>query len=296
MKDFLNYLPAGIPIRVVTLVCILFAGLLGVADHFTGYELSFSIFYLLPVAAASWYGNHRTGFIVSIFSGVVWLIVDVTAGHQYQSELILMWNSMVRFGFFIIVASLISTLRQNLLRERENARIDQLTGVRNMNGFIQEADALWELARRHNHSTTVGYIDLDNFKDVNDSSGHAEGDNLLKAVASTMKASIRSTDVLGRLGGDEFAALLPETGTDGAERVFSKTREALQKLAEDHHWPVTVSIGVTVINPPYPSLQEALRKADELMYCIKRDGKNGILIQEWNSTVTGRAETPSGSA
>jgi len=285
MKALFQNLPAEIPIGIVLLISLIFSGLLGVLDHLTGYEISFSIFYLAPVAFSSWYGNRRSGLILSLVSAVVWLIVDATAGHQYRSVFILIWNSGVRFGFFVIVTWLLTAIRRNLIREKENSRIDQLTGVRNMNGFLEEAESLWELARRHNHQITIGYMDLDNFKAVNDSMGHSEGDTLLKAVAAAMQSSLRSTDILGRLGGDEFAAVLPETDKPGAEEVFRKTQETLTGVASRHGWPVTLSIGAVVVKSSCPlSLTEALKYADELMYTAKGEGKNYTCIRECDSS------------
>lgn len=280
MNRFFRIAPVRIPTGAIITLCLLFVAILGAVDHLTGYEISFSIFYLAPVAIASWYGDRHYGSLLALISAVVWLTVDATAGHPYKSVLILIWNASVRFGFFIIVARLTASLKQQLIREMKTARVDQLTGVLNLNGFMKEAGVIWELAKRYGHTTAIGYIDLDNFKTVNDTFGHAEGDEVLKAVAKSMRESLRSTDILGRLGGDEFAAILPETSLNGAEEVFNNIRTSLQIQAGQNDWPVTLSIGVSVQKPPYPSLEEAIRNSDELMYRTKRAGRNNLLVEE----------------
>jgi len=272
--------PTVISRRAISLLCLVLVAVIGAADYLTGYEISFSIFYLVPVALAAWYGKRHYGTVLATVSSIVWLAMDATAGHRYVSVAILIWNAAVRFGFFIVIARLITSQKQQLIRERESARIDHLTGVLNMNGFLQEAGILWELARRYEHTTAVGYIDLDNFKCVNDTHGHAMGDALLKSIASVIRESLRSTDVIGRLGGDEFAVILPETSREDAEKVFRKIHEKQLQQVRMKGCLVTLSIGITVFHASYPSLEEALKNSDDLMYRIKRTGRNNILIEE----------------
>ncbi len=125
--------------------------------------------------------------------------------------------------------NLLTAQRRALIREMENARIDTLTGLRNTRSFPEEAESLWNLATRHGHPTSLAYLDLNNFKTVNDVYGHAVGNEVLRAVASTLSASFRRTDVLGRLGGDEFAVFLPETprAVPGRGAMPQCCREAL---------------------------------------------------------------------
>lgn len=267
----------------VNAITVLGLGLIlifGLIDHVTGYDLSFSIFYVVPVAVASWYGNRNRGLAIALASAAVWLAVDLAAGHPYTYAIIPFWNVTVRLGFFLIISRLLTMLRHQLQREKNNARTDTLTAVWNTRGFMDNAQSVWALAQRHRHTTCIAYVDIDNFKAVNDARGHTEGDAVLRAVADTLVGAVRSTDLVGRLGGDEFAVLLPETSRDGGELVIAKLRNELITLAQARGWPITPSIGVVVIHPPYPSLQEALRAADGLMYRVKRSGKNSVLIHD----------------
>jgi diguanylate cyclase (GGDEF)-like protein len=268
-----------IPRRVLIATGLVIVGVIGTIDHLTGYEISFSIFYLMPIGLAAWYGNRKLGLWMSVVSATVWLVTDLTAGHTYRYAIIPYWNATVRLGFFVIVAHLLSFQSGQLRRESEGARIDRLTGVRNTHGFLSDTEVLWDLGTRHGHSASLAYLDLDNFKDVNDAYGHAKGDALLKRVAAALADSVRSTDILGRLGGDEFAVFLPETSSEGAAHVLQRVQARVLQLAREHSWPIALSVGIAVVHPPYPPLEEALRAADALMYGAKRAGKNQVAIE-----------------
>ncbi len=165
----------------VTTACLLLILVLAAVDHTTGYELSFSIFYLLPIAFATWYAGLYHGALLSIVSASVWLIVDITAGNHYSRSFIPFWNAGVRFLFFIVTAWLLTTVRAQLEKERSMARLDGLTGVMNGLAFTESAQTILRIADRFERPTAIGYIDLDNFKSVNDTLGHAEGDQVLKS-------------------------------------------------------------------------------------------------------------------
>jgi diguanylate cyclase (GGDEF)-like protein len=131
-------------------------------------------------------------------------------------------------------------------------------------------------ARRYEHPLTVVYIDLDNFKKINDLYGHITGDNLLRLVADTVKNNIRLTDTVARLGGDEFAILLPETGPELAEAITHKVQKINLEIMQKNGWPVTFSIGVVTFIDPPSTVDEILKASDHLMYVAKNNDKNNI--------------------
>jgi diguanylate cyclase (GGDEF)-like protein/PAS domain S-box-containing protein len=169
-------------------------------------------------------------------------------------------------------------LNQALERERELARTDVLTRLSNRRAFYEAAENERQRSLRHGHPLTLAYVDVDNFKKVNDTLGHATGDELLVTVADGLRQHLRASDTVGRLGGDEFAILLPETTAQGAESVVRKLSEVLLQEMKSRHWPVSFSIGVATFLHNPPSLDEMIRSADELMYTVKRDGKNKIAV------------------
>jgi signal transduction histidine kinase len=93
----------------ISIIMIFFMGLL---DYLTGYEISFSIFYLIPISFLVWYTNNMYGVLVALLSSAVWLTVDVLSGHGYSSNIVYLWNALVRFGFFIVIVYLISRLKK----------------------------------------------------------------------------------------------------------------------------------------------------------------------------------------
>lgn len=252
--------------------------LLAVLDQVTGYELSFSIFYLVPTSIAAWYGGRSMGYAASALSAAAWFGVEKISAVPYSQAWILYWNAAVRFLFFIIVAWLIAELHATLRRHQQLAKTDNLTGLLNRAGFIAHAAPVIASASRYGHPTSLAYIDLDGFKAINDSLGHARGDDVLKVVAQRLLTSSRESDVVARLGGDEFAVLLPSTGLDGARSFFSKLQGLLYEESRQHGWQALgFSIGAIVFERGPPPLGDALRLADELMYRAKRS--DGILVE-----------------
>jgi diguanylate cyclase (GGDEF)-like protein len=250
--------------------------LVGVIDHITGPELFVSIFYLFPIFLVTWFTERWMGVTISIVSAITWLITDFTAGHAYSYPAIPYWNMIVRLGTFLIMTLILSALKKALEHEKELARTDPLTGVANGRYFITLADMEINRARRYKHSFTVVYIDLDNFKTVNDHFGHSTGDALLRSVAHTIRNNIRATDIVGRLGGDEFAILLPETGPEPAEVITRKVQKVNLDVMHKNEWPVTFSIGVVTFLGPPSTVDEMLKISDGVMYAAKKTNKNAI--------------------
>lgn len=268
---------------------LLLISLIGIIDYFTGVELSLSIFYLIPVALVAWYVNAWVGVIYAALGGVTWYLASVWAGQPYSSMIIAYWNGAVRFGFFTIVVISITKLKTAYKKEQRLARTDTLTAVYNARHFYQLAEVEIARARRYKHSLSAAFIDIDNFKIVNDGFGRLAGDALLRNVADVIKNNLRTVDIIARLGGDEFIVLLPETGKDAAHTVMDKIQKLLQEEMQKSGWPVTFSIGaVTFIKPPM-TVDELIKKADDLMYYVKASGKNQIIYDELDEIVESKS-------
>ena len=267
------------PRTVIMVISVLLVGAVATLDSATGTELSFSIFYLLPVSLAAWYVGGWSGPTISVLAAGTWFAIDATDGGVYSSPFIPYWNAAVRLGFFVLVAGLLTNLHRHLRMEEKLARIDGLTGVMSGRTFRHSAAEIIGLAGRNEKPFTLVYVDLDDFKKVNDTRGHAEGDRALKAVASALMNSVRRTDIVGRLGGDEFAVLLPETAESGAREVIEKIRANLTAAAAAG-WSIGASIGAAVFLAPPGNPEEAISRADHLMYEAKRSGKNSTVFFE----------------
>lgn len=264
---------AGWLIGAFTLLLALF---LGFVDHITGYEISFSIFYLLPISIAVWYGGRPMGYAISTVSAVVWAVVEHASALPYSQQWILYWNSGSRLAFFLVVAWLLAELSANLRRHQHLASTDNLTGLLNRTGFVERAGPVMTAATRHAHPTTIGFADLNGFKQVNDTLGHAGGDAVLELIGSLLTRARRGSDITARYGGDEFVVLLPHTGLDGARQFFDKFRRAAESEIREGGWTgLSVSIGAAVFEQGPPDLIESLRIADRLMYRAKAAGGDG---------------------
>jgi diguanylate cyclase (GGDEF)-like protein len=250
--------------------------LVGIVDRASGYELSLSVLYLVPIAFASWYAGRGVGWAIALVSGLVWLGADLGAGHRYSHSYVMVWNTLVRVSIFVIVADLLARLKAQLVAARQLARSDGLTGIANRRAFDEQLQHALALSARMGQPLTLAYIDVDDLKRLNDRDGHDAGDRALTVVARTLGEAMRRTDTAARLGGDEFALLLPNTGRAGAESVIGKARGALAQGLRAEGLTATCSIGaVTFVTPP-PRAADALRAADDLMYEVKSRGKNAV--------------------
>jgi diguanylate cyclase (GGDEF)-like protein len=253
------------------------AFLISIPDYLLGREIGFSIFYLIPITLTTWFAGRVPGVSVASVSVAVWLGADLLSGGLYAHRFTPFWNVLVRLGLFVIVVLLLDAFK----REKSLAREDYLTGLGNRRHFFELAEGEIMRSQRYGHPFTLAYIDVDDFKVINDRFGHAEGDAFLKSVAHIIKSNIRATDVASRLGGDEFAVLLPESGTGPAMKFIDKLHQKLSDAALEGDRPVSFSIGaVTFIKPP-DSVDEMIRIVDRLMYSAKAGGKNRVLYESF---------------
>lgn len=253
---------------------------LGGLDYLTGPDFSFVVFYLFPVFLVSWFAGPGAGMTISLLSGIAWFTADILTMPPSAHPTVPYWNLLTKLGFFLIVNTTVSSLRTSLDRERDLARTDYVTAVANSRYFAEIASQEIRRAGRYQHPFTVAYLDIDDFKQVNDVWGHSMGDALLVTVAATMREHIRSTDTVARMGGDEFALLLPETGYDASDVVVRKVREGLLSTMQERGWPVTFSIGVVTFLTPPENVDAMIKTADGYMYEVKHGGKNSIMHRQ----------------
>lgn len=255
--------------------------ILGFLDYETGYELSFSVFYVFPVAFIAWFAEKRTAFVISVLSAFTWQICNYLAGEVHSNFLISLWNTATRFGFFIIIAILLAKMKQSYALQMNLARTDYLTGAANARSFYDIVEMEINRSRRYKRTFSLAYFDADNFKIINDTLGHHVGSDLLVRVVRVIKETLRSTDTIARIGGDEFAVLLPETDEQQARFVIEKLQKNLLAEMDEQNWAVTFSIGViTYIDAP-ETVDKAIKLADELMYDVKKSGKNSVKYRDY---------------
>lgn len=250
--------------------------LLGVLDYWGGYEIAFSIFYLVPVSLVAYHVGKRSAVVAALLAAIAWLLADLGAGQEYTLPWVAYWNAFTRLLFFVIVAIVLANLRVALRRERELARSDFLTGAANSRAFYEVAQVELDRTRRYGRPFSVAHMDVDNFKTVNDTLGHHAGDELLRTIVRTMQGQLRKSDTVARLGGDEFVLLLPETAKDEASVTVHKLHKILNDEVQRQQWPVSFSIGLLTCLDAPRSVDELLKLADKLTYEAKSSGKNTI--------------------
>jgi diguanylate cyclase (GGDEF)-like protein len=259
----------------IIVACILII-VVGLLDFLTGNEVAVSLFYLIPIALVTWRAGRRFGIAASVVSALVWLVTAIASGPTHLPATIDAWNTFIVLSFFLVVVGLLSALRKALEHERGLAQTDYLTGAVTPRFFFELLQMEIDRSRRYNHPFTIAYIDIDDFKSVNDRFGHVTGDQVLFQMVAQTRQHLRNTDLVARLGGDEFAVLLPETGQESAQVILSKIHSGILAGMETGHWPVTISIGVlTCVFPPVTT-QETISLVDEVMYSVKHAGKNAI--------------------
>ncbi len=249
---------------------------LSLLQYRSGPELIFSLFYVFPIILLSWKVGIWSGIIISFICSSLMLYADKKAPYQYSSFIIPYLNNLFRLIIFLIITYIISELKIALERQKDLARIDPLTAIANSRAFYEAAGMEFQKARRLGFPISVIYMDLDNFKEINDTLGHSSGDYLLKLTAGAIVKNIRTIDVAARLGGDEFGILLTQTGPEPAYTVANKLKEMMHKLMKEYNWPVTLSMGVVTFLKTPESVDEMMKKADHMMYSAKYNGKNNI--------------------
>jgi diguanylate cyclase (GGDEF)-like protein len=185
----------------------------------------------------------------------------------------------------------ITSQKQVEMEYAKLAATDPLTAIPNRRFFLEFAELDMNRSLRFGEPSSLLIVDIDKFKNVNDTYGHAEGDKVLRRVAEVCTNSIRSCDLFARLGGEEFVCILSQIDEWGAVIAAERLRIAVERLpvfCGTQRIPVTVSIGVSPITDKDRSIDEVLRRADRALYRAKRDGRNCVRCQ--NTITVGLSE------
>jgi len=256
------------------------AGLVAWLHFISGLAYDFHLLFILPVLFVAWFAGAVAGCAMAVLSVLLWYWADrLLLGAQVEL-FPLLFNKAMRLAIFLTGVWLLHQLRKVLERESRLAREDALTELPSRREFYSQGRRALALARRQNTPFAAVFIDLDRFKEVNDTLGHETGDQLLKAVSAALRARLRASDIAGRLGGDEFALILPGMGYGPAAHYVEELRQRLLHAMQQEDWPVTFSIGVASYRRAPDDFDRLLARADALMYEVKNSGRDDILIRE----------------
>jgi len=159
---------------------------------------------------------------------------------------------------------------------------DGLTGVNNRRSLLEFLDREVSRARRHGRNLSVIFVDLDNFKEINDTYGHLAGDLVLKQVARAFQDRIRREELVGRYGGDEFVVVIPESREEDVQRFAEIIKERVDSQAVEfdrQRIHVTVSVGIASLTSDIESAEDLLARADKRLFDAKRSGKNRVVAE-----------------
>ena len=241
-----------------------------------GYDFVATAFYVVPVGFAAWVAGASAGVALAILAGAVKVGVTWWLSHAAIRPWALLLDFVLELLVFLGAALPFAMLRWHLERERQLSCTDPLTGIGNHRAF--EDAVRREVVRGERKATPLSlvYIDLDRFKELNDSLGHPVGDRLLRIVGDALGASVRAADSAARVGGDEFAVLLPDTGPGACRLVVTRIRERLKNTVRAAGFWNTFSVGAVTFEGPPEDAADAVAAVDRAMYQVKRRGRDGV--------------------
>ncbi len=253
-------------------------------DVISGPDFGMSLFYLVPVAATGWWAGRTTTVLVALLAAIAWLLADALV-RPASNWPVSSWNGATRLVMYCAIGLFTAVMKRDRVlmsrlfaAETALARTDGLTGLSNGRAFRLALDERIPTGRAERGDCLL-YLDLDNFKQVNDRFGHAAGDAVLSEVGALLRTSIRDGDIAARMGGDEFAVLLRNVAESEVPELGQRIVAAISRLAE--RYPGTglgASVGAIVSRAPL-SAEEFLKLADGSMYEAKRAGKGRVEVQ-----------------
>ena len=279
---------------IATLVVAALA-IIGLVNYVSGPWLSFALFYVIPVLGAAWWLGRGPALLAGLTAGIAWFEAEAW-GHRGEPTRDLLWNSMSRLVMLIAMAAMVVRIREDRQRLKEvNARLgelltgaeklartDPLTGLPNRRAFLERLGDELLRARRNASPVCIAYLDIDNFKKLNDARGHVEGDEFLKHAAAAIKDTVRETDVAARLGGDEFAVLFTDAKRIAVDPLALRLLARMRALGDRHPGlDLGASVGMAWFEQPPEGPEQLLQRADKAMYAAKSAGKHRFAL--WSS-------------
>lgn len=277
--------------RPLTLRLLLFLSI-GVVCYFdviTGPDIGLSLFYLIPIAIAAWFIDRPTALTCAAAASAAWIYAELA--WRPENLFATLWNGFTRVAIYTSLAWLVSRVKRDQIElqkvvdsERRLARTDITTSLANPRAFVEILDGTANTILASGQPLSLVFIDLDNFKSVNDAYGHAAGDGVLASVGAVIRGAIRSSDVAARLGGDEFALLLPAATVHQAEAIANRVIDGIGELARSYDRArLGASAGVVFCAERSCDVTELMKTADTAMYEAKEQGKNRVVVREYDA-------------
>jgi diguanylate cyclase (GGDEF)-like protein len=242
----------------------------------TSADLRLGILYVIPVLLAAWHDGLGWGISFALATALLRFGVGIDQTALDTPLQVRILNEGAYLAVVGVAIAGLSQLRRTQSQLQLLATHDPLTTALNARAFASQLAQELGRNRRYGRPLALVYLDLDDFKKVNDAHGHATGDAVLRLVADAMRSAVRQADVVGRLGGDEFGVLMPETDGSVAHAVATRLAGGIRTVFRGTP-SVTASIGVVAVSGTEAGSDELLRKADQAMYEAKRTGKDRVV-------------------
>ena len=244
----------------------------------------------MSVSAVSCYSAYRYMTLVSIglvlLPCTLWLLFQPTSMQVGIGIAVLVFSTFVASATRKLSDALEKAFRLTRQMERAHnistraAQTDELTGLMNRRAFFEHAQLLYAQCRHNQQPLCVLMMDMDHFKQINDTYGHQAGDQVLRQIGGVISASFRKADVYGRLGGEEFAVLLPNTSLDTARTIAEDLIKAIAGLAAEPVKGLSASLGVAFTHAVDEDLHGLMNSADKALYRAKALGRNQVAVAE----------------
>jgi diguanylate cyclase (GGDEF)-like protein len=244
----------------------------------------------MSVSAVSCYSAYRYMTMASmalvLLPCTLWLLFQPSPMQVGVAIAVLVFSSFVVSASRKLSDALEKAFRLTRQMERAHsisthaAQTDELTGLMNRRAFYERAQVLYAQCRRNQQPLCALMMDMDHFKQINDTYGHQAGDQVLRQIGGVISASFRQADVYGRLGGEEFAVLLPNTSLDTAREIAEQLVKAISGLAAEPVLGLTASLGVASTHSQDQDLHGLMNTADKALYRAKAQGRNQVAVAE----------------
>ncbi|WP_353631415.1 diguanylate cyclase [Pseudomonas canadensis] len=244
----------------------------------------------MSVSAVSCYSAYRymtlASMAVVLLPCTVWLLFQPSSMQVGIAIAVLVFSTFVVSATRKLSDALEKAFRLTRQMERAHnistraAQTDELTGLMNRRAFFERAQVLYAQCRHNQQPLCALMMDMDHFKEINDTYGHQAGDQVLRQIGGVISASFRQADVYGRLGGEEFAVLLPNTSLETARDIAEQLIKAISGLASEPVHGLSASLGVASTHTQDQDLQGLMNTADKALYRAKAQGRNQVAVAE----------------
>jgi len=267
---------AGVRRALRLIACAALAAGVFVLNVRTSADLRLGILYVIPVLLAAWHDGLGWGISFALATALLRFGVGIDQTALDTPLQVRILNEVAYLAVVGVAIAGLSQLRRTQSQLQLLATHDPLTTALNARAFASQLAQELGRNRRYGRPLALVYLDLDDFKKVNDAHGHATGDAVLRLVADAMRSAVRQADVVGRLVGDEFGVLMPETDGSVAHAVATRLAGGIRTVFRGTP-SVTASIGVVAVSGTEAGSDELLRNADQAMYEAKRAGKDRVV-------------------